>query len=200
MRPRGEVDGIRNLFVGAFKAYRNRAVHTVAGYSLDEARAIIHLVNLLLFILDQVGEIPDHPIRQDVADLLEPEAIMRLRAFLESLDDIGIRKGQGKSATPYHATMEYHRPSQDLPGPDEVTVFYLTTIKKKPMIAFRSASLGQVVGLDLDSLEEDLLQAGCVRVGVKTTPIRLYLDRYNDQGTFSRVYGILRDLMEKHRV
>jgi uncharacterized protein (TIGR02391 family) len=199
-RARGEVDGIRNLFVGAFKAYRNRAAHTMADYTLDEARAIIHLVNLLLLILEQVGKAPSHPVRQDVANLLEPGAIARLRSFLENLDAIGIRKGEGKSGTPYQATLQYNPPSWEAPRPYAVTVFYLITIRGKPMLAFRNASLEQVVGLDLDSLEQDLLRAGCVRVGVKTTRIRLYLDRYNDQEAFDELYRILRDLMEKHRV
>jgi hypothetical protein len=57
--PRGEIEGIRHLFVGAFRAYRNRAAHTVAGYSLDEAWGIIHLVNLLLLILRQVEQAPE---------------------------------------------------------------------------------------------------------------------------------------------
>lgn len=47
-RPAAEVEGIRDLFVGAFRAYRNRAAHTVVGYSLQEAQGIIHLANLLL--------------------------------------------------------------------------------------------------------------------------------------------------------
>jgi uncharacterized protein (TIGR02391 family) len=125
MRPRGEVDGIRNLFVGAFKAYRNRAAHTMAHYTRDEARAIIHLVNLLLLILEQVAEAPSHPVRQDVANLLEPGAVGRLRLFLQSLEDIGIRAGGGKSATPYQAIMAYHPPTREAPSPYEVTVFYL---------------------------------------------------------------------------
>jgi uncharacterized protein (TIGR02391 family) len=200
MRPRSEVDGIRNLFVGAFKAYRNRAAHTLADYTLDEARAIIHLVNLLLLVLQQVRAVPTHPIRQDVAELLEPGALRRLRSFLGSLSDIGVRKGEGKTATPYRATMEYHRPSREAPSPYKVTIFYLMTIRGTPMLAFRSASLARVAGLDLDSLEQRLMEAGCVRVGVKTTPIRLYLDRHSDEKTFNRLYGILQDLMEKHRV
>jgi hypothetical protein len=36
-------------------------------------------------------------------------------------------------------------------------------------------------------------------VSVRTTPIRLHLDRYNDQETFDQLYGILRDVIEKHR-
>lgn len=200
MRPRSEVDGIRNLFVGAFKAYRNRAAHTMAGYGLDEARAIIHLVNLLLLILEQVREAPAHSIRRDVAELLEPEARARLRSFLASLEDIGIRKEEGQSKTPYQATLEYHPSSWDVPAPHPVTVFYLTASKGEPKLTFRSISLAEVVGLDIGSLEQALLQLGAVRVSAKTTPIRLHLNRYNDQETFDRLYDILRDMLDQHRV
>jgi hypothetical protein len=199
-RPRGEVDGIRDLFVGAFKAYRNPAAHTVADYTLDEARATIHLVNLLLLILEQVRQAPSHPIRQDVADLLEPEARRRLRSFLGSLEDIGIRKGQGKAKTPYQATLKYHPSSWEAAAPHKVTLFYLQASQEKPMLSFRTPSLGQVVGLDAESLEQDLLQLGCVRVRAKSTPIRLHIDRHNAQETFAQLYRLLRDLMEKHRV
>jgi uncharacterized protein (TIGR02391 family) len=200
MRPRSEVDGIRNLFVGAFKAYRNRAAHTMADYTLDEARAIIHLVNLLLLILEQVREAPAHSIRKDVAELLEPESRRRLRSFLGSLEDIGIRKGEGKSKTPYQATLEYHPPSWEVSAAHTVTMFYLTASKGEPKLTFRSISLAHVVGLDIDSLEQTLLQLGATRVRAKTTPIRLNLNRYNDQETFDRLFGILRDLMDRHHV
>ena len=199
MRPRGEVDGIRNLFVGAFKAYRNRTAHTMAGYSLDEARAIIQLVNLLLLILEQVQEAPSHSIRSDVAKLLDHETGARLRAFLASLEDIGIRKGEGKSKTPYQATLEYHPSSWDAPAPHTVTVFYLAASHDEPTLAFRCISLADVVGLDIDALEQALLRLGARRVRAKTTPIRLSLARHNDQETFDRLFDILRDLMDEHR-
>jgi uncharacterized protein (TIGR02391 family) len=199
-RPRGEVDGIRNLFVGAFKAYRNRAAHTMADYTLNEARAVIHLANLLLLILKQVERAPSHQIRKDVAELLEPDARRRLSSFLESLQEIGIRKGEGESKTPYKAVLRYRPPSWETPRPYEVSVFYLNATGGKPRIEFRCISLEKVVGLDLDTLEEELLQLGCVRVGLKTVPIWLYLNQHNDQETFDQLYRVLHDLMDRHRV
>jgi uncharacterized protein (TIGR02391 family) len=199
-RPRREVDGIRDLFVGAFTAYRNRAAHFVAGYSLDEARAIIHLVNLLLLILKQLEEIPDHPIRQDVADLLDADARLRLCSFLEKLEEIGIRKASGEATTAYKATLKYHPPSWEAPREYPVTVLYVHASGGKPVLSFRTVSLAQVVGLDVDSLQRELLQLGCIRVAAKTTPIRLHLDRYNDQKTFDQLLGVLRDMMDRHRV
>jgi uncharacterized protein (TIGR02391 family) len=200
MLARAEVNGIRNLFVGAFKAYRNRAAHTIAGYSLDEARAIVHLVNLLLLVLEQVRSSPAHSVREDVAQLLAPQALGRLRSFLEALDGIGIRKATGVGSTAYKASLQYHPPSWDAPRPYPVTVLYVHAVGGKPVVSFRTSSLRQVVGVDVDSLERDLLQLGCERAAAKTTPVRLDLDRHNDQSVFDRVFDQLRGMMEQHRV
>lgn len=199
-RPSAEVEGIRDLFVGAFKTFRNRAAHTVAGYTLDEARAIIHLVNLLLLVLERVRRAPTQRVPKRIAQALTPAVTERLQGFLGSLQGIGIGQGEGKAWTPYRATLEFKAPSWEKSRPDHVTIFYLTLIRKKPVLAFSSKILSQVVELEIQQLEADLLQAGCTRVGVKDTPIRLFLSERNDQATFDRFYEILRGLMDKHCV
>jgi uncharacterized protein (TIGR02391 family) len=196
--PRAEVEGIRDLFVGAFRAFRNRAAHTVAGYTLDEARAIVHLVNLLLMILEQVRQAPIQRVPKRIAQALAPAAVERFQHFLERLQDIGIRQGEGPTS-PYKATLEYKWPTWEEARPDRVTIFYLTFSGGKPMLSFNSKMLSNVVGLDIKQLETDLLQARCTRTAAKQTPIRLFLSEYDDQATFDRLYEILRDLMEKHR-
>jgi uncharacterized protein (TIGR02391 family) len=198
--PPAEVEGIRDLFVGAFKAFRNRAAHTVVGYSLDEARAVIHLVNLLLLILEQVRQAPAQQVPERVAQLLSPAAAERLRAFLANLQDIGIGIGQGKTWTPYRATLKYNQPSWEEPRPHQVAVLYLSVYAGKPVVIFNSAGLSRVERLDVDQLETELVQAGCTRTAAKDTPIRLFLDQRNDQHAFDRLYEILRNLMKKHRV
>lgn len=198
--PPAEVVGIRDLFVGAFRAYRNRAAHTVAGYSLDEARAIIHLVNLLLLVLEKIRQAPTQQVPEKMAQLLDPTATERFQMFLQSLQNIGIGRGQGKNWIPYRATLKYDRPSWEEPRPNQVAVLYLSVYAGSPVIIFNSAGLSRVERLDIDELETKLIQAGCTRTAAKDTPIRLFLDQRSDQGTFERLYEILRDLMEKHRV
>lgn len=198
--PPAEVEGIRDLFVGAFKAYRNRAAHTVAGYGLDEARAIIHLINLLLLTLEKARQAPAQQVPERIARLLSPAATERLRTFLGNLQDIGIGVGQGKTWTPYRATLKYNQPSWEEPRPHQVAVLYLSVYAGKPVVIFNSAGLSRVERLDVDQLETELVQAGCTRTAAKDTPIRLFLDQYDDQETFDRLYKVLQDLMEKHRV
>jgi uncharacterized protein (TIGR02391 family) len=198
--PPAEIEGIRDLFVGAFRAFRNRAAHTVAGYGLDEARAIIQLVNLLLLILEEVRQAPVQQVPEKMARLLGPAARERLQMFLQGLQDIGIGRGQGKEWTPYRATLKrYLGPSWEEPRPHQVSILYLSVVADRPIVAFNSGGLSQVVGLDVTQLEGKLIQAGCRRTAAKSTPIRLLLDEHNNQSTFDRLYEILRDLMEKHR-
>jgi len=198
--PPAEIEGIRDLFVGAFRAYRNRAAHTLAGYSLDEARSIIHLVNLLLLVLEKVRQAPTQQVPEKMAQLLDPTATERFQIFLQSLQNIGIGRGQGKNWIPYRATLKYDRPSWEEPRPNQVAVLYLSVYAGSPVIIFNSGGLSRVEGLNVDELETKLIQAGCTCTAAKDTPIRLFLDQRSDQGTLERLYEILRDLMEKHRV
>jgi uncharacterized protein (TIGR02391 family) len=198
--PPAEVEGIRDLFVGAFRAFRNRAAHTLAGYNLAEARAIIHLVNLLLLILEKARQPPMPRVPEKIARLMDPVAVERLRTFLGELQDIGIGEGQGKNWVPYRATLQYDYPSWEEPRRYQVTVLYLSADASRPTMIFNSGGLSRVVGLNIERLEADLLQAGCIRVAAKDTPIRLFLDQRSDQHTLDRLYEILRELMEKHRV
>jgi uncharacterized protein (TIGR02391 family) len=197
--PAAEVEGMRDLFVGAFKAFRNRAAHTMAGYDLDEARAVIHLVNLLLLMLEKARHVPMR-VPEHIAQLLNPTAVERLRVFLERLEDIGISAAEGKEWIPYKALVKYQHPTWDKPRTHQATLFYLMVRANKPMISFSTYTLARVVGLDMKQLETDLMQAGCLRDPAKATSIRLLLDQHNDQGTFDRLSRILQELMDKHRV
>jgi uncharacterized protein (TIGR02391 family) len=197
--PSAEIEGINNLFAGAFRAFRNRAAHTVAGYTLEEARAIVHLVDLLLLVVEQTRRAPAQQIPEKIAQALTPAAKQRLQHFLERLQDIGIRQGRGKGWIPYRAFLEYRAPSWQESRPHSVAIFYLSIKRERPMLAFNSKMLARVIGLDIKQLKTDLLQVRCIRTAAKRTPIRLFLSEYNDQATFDRLYEILRDLMEKHR-
>ena len=196
--PEAEVRGLRDIFAGSFAAFRNRAAHTVAGYSQDEARGIIQLVNLLLLVLEQIEQAPKQLVPEKTTATLGPAATQRLNAFLSSLREIGIRPEKGKASTPYRARLRYHPPTWEEPKLHSVTVFYLTS-GKSPKLAFNTGSLEHVPGLDVKELTERLLQAGCSRTSaLKSVP--LILEERNDQATLDRLYEILEDLLGRHRV
>jgi uncharacterized protein (TIGR02391 family) len=196
--PEAEVRGLRDIFAGSFSAFRNRAAHTVAGYSQDEARGIIQLVNLLLLVLEQIDQAPKQLVSDETGSTLGPVVTQRLNAFLSSLRGIGILPDKGKASIPYKARLRYSPPTWEEPRSHSVTVFYLTS-GKSPKLAFNTGSLTNVPGLDVEELTERLLQAGCSRTSaLKSVP--LVLEERNDQATFDRLYEILEDLMSRHRV
>ena len=51
-----EREGLRELYSGAFKLFRNPTAHGVVGYDLVEGKSIIGLVNLLLKMISKAGE------------------------------------------------------------------------------------------------------------------------------------------------
>jgi uncharacterized protein (TIGR02391 family) len=198
--PRNEVEGLGNLFDGAFAAFRNRAAHTKVGYTSDEARGIVHLVNLLLLIVEQMKKAPPPRVMPEVAQSLGPAATERLHQFLGRLQALGVGMGQGKASVPYRATLVYQSEGWEEPRAHPVAIFYLAAARGgRPVLAFNTSYLGKVPGLDRSQLERDLLDAGCLRVGAGLRPIQLYLDEHNDQAVFGRIYEIVRGLMEKHR-
>ena len=188
-----------HLFVGAFGAFRNPAAHSVTGYGLDEARGIVRLVNLLLLKLEQVRQPVEVWMPPAVARALPAESRARLIGFVRKLQTIGIARGKGKEGIPYQATLPCKPPSWDEPRPWAVTIFYVSMGRGQPVLAFNSRQLSRVIGLDLGSLEKSLLELGCTRRALKETPIRLSLLEHSDDDTFDRLYGILRDLIEKYR-
>ncbi len=193
-----EIEGIRDLFVGAFKAYRNPAAHTMAGYGLDKARAIIHLVNLLLLMLDEVGE--SFLVPKEIAELLDRGATARLQKLLVKLQDKGIRRDKGRARAPFRATLMYLKPAWKEPKPKYAAVLYLGVAKHEPSMMFASQVLSNVPHLDVERLEERLIGAGCVRTGAAGTPVRLVLSQRNDQYTLDAIYEILRELIAEHGV
>jgi uncharacterized protein (TIGR02391 family) len=198
--PANEADGMRSIFDGSFAAFRNRAAHTMVGYTLDEARGIIHLVSLLLLLLEQMEQPLPPVIPAEIAEKLGPAATERLQRFLGRLEAMGVGKGRGKALTPYRAVLRYQSEGWDRPKPHSVTIFYLALERgQRPALLFNTPYLAKVPGLDRQELEGALLDSGCVRAGTKLRPIWLYLDAHNDEETFDRIYEIVRRLMEKHR-
>ena len=196
--PEEEWKGLRSIFDGAFAAYRNRAAHTVAGYGLEDAQAIVNLVNLLLLVVRQMREAPDKQVPEKMAQALGKAATHRLNLFLDKVARIGIVRAAGSQYPPYKAKLLYHAPHWEEPKPHRLAVFYLN-MDQEPALGFNIVPLSRVPGLDAEALSARLLQEGCVRAPGKDVTVRLVLAEHNDQPTFDRLYEILRDLMEKHR-
>jgi hypothetical protein len=152
--PANEIGGLRSIFDGSFAAFRNRAAHTMVGYTLEEARSIVQLVNLLLSILEQMKQPLPPVIPAEIAETLGPAATGRLQEFLGRLETIGVGKGRGKGLIPYRTLLRYKSESWDEPRPHSVAIFYLTMDRdERPALAFNTPYLAKVPGLDRQELE-----------------------------------------------
>ncbi len=200
LRRTSEEEGVRDLFVGAFKAYRNRAAHTFAGYNLEESCAVIGLVNLLLLILRQTEVKWYDKLAREVAETVGPEAARRFRDFLLRLEQLGIRHYEGKTWEPFKASVLYQAKGWDEPRHWETAVFYFVrTGKDAPTIDFpMGGDLRKVVDFDREHMEQRLLEVGCERVARKMNTIRLVLTERNDQATFDRLYDVIREYVERY--
>ena len=197
--PRGELEGMRDLFVGAFRAYRNRAAHTHAGYDSVRAVKIIHLVDLLLDTMSQVGDVPQHPVMHEIVSTLGPDSTRRLLHFLGELENIGVWRKPGKSKLPYRAMLLYRAPgSTGKAKPKYVTLFYIQVLQDRPVLAFSGWGLSCIVGLDVDRVRSELLKAGCTGYPTKDIPVILRLDEHADTRTFGAVRDVLRGVVERH--
>lgn len=98
-RTASEREGLRELYSGAFKLFRNPTAHGVVGYSAAEGKAIIGLVDLMLKILKRAEELPPPGLFAEYVetalakaeDSLGPGATSRLRMFLgKCLKELGL--------------------------------------------------------------------------------------------------------------
>ena len=195
----GEVEGIRQLFAGAFAAFRNAAAHRVPDYSEEEARGIVQLVNLLLLKLEQAREPAQAWMPREMMQALDARSRQRVEAFLRGLQRVGIARGKGKYWVPYKAQMRYLPEEWEEAKPHDVTLFYTLMSGSEPALGFNSTTLGRVDGLDLEQLESSLLQLGCVRQSFKDTPIRLFLLQRGDETTLGKLHAMLEELVQKHQ-
>jgi uncharacterized protein (TIGR02391 family) len=194
-----EEEGIRDLFVGAFKAYRNRAAHTFAGYGLNESRAVIGLVNLLLLVLRQTEFQWHDKLTREVASAIGPEATRRFRDFLLRVEQLGVRHYEGKAWEPFKASVLYQAEGWPEPRHHEVAVFYFVRSRDRPpTLDFPTGGLSGVINFDRAFLEERLLEVGCNRMPRKINAISLALAQHNDQATFDRLYEVIREHIERY--
>lgn len=203
---KSEREGLRELFSGSFKLFRNPAAHGLVGYSEAEGKAIIGLVNLLLIFLDRVDELPppqtfpecveqalmmiDKEIGSDVAG--------RVRIFLGRSQKLGLKPKVATYWLPFRSYALQTRSQWAEPKPHRLTVFYLVADEKNPALWFPiNQYYANVVGLDTEQIVRTLRKLGFVPSG-RNRDYRLNLRDRNDveffEALFELVTQIERDL------
>lgn len=198
-RTKQEREGLRELYAGAFKLFRNPTAHALVNYTAAEGKSIISLVNLLLIFLDRAPvEIFPEYIEETLAMItaeLGQDVAARLRLFLEKSQKLGLISKAAVNWIPFRAYALQSRAEWPEPKPYKIAAFYLVADKKNPALWFPvNQYYARVVGLDTDPIMRQLRQLGFVPTG-KTRDYRLNLRDKNDADFFEALSNLLKNIV-----
>jgi uncharacterized protein (TIGR02391 family) len=196
-----EQEGLRELYSGAFKLFRNPTAHGVVEYSAAEGKAIIGLVDLLLRLLKRVGELPPAGLLPEnvetAIDNLEgaigPGAARRLHGFLgRCVSDLRLRPEPAASQSiPFRRHALYKPSWWDEPKAHPVAIFYLSVYETRRVIQFPvNQSHTSVVGFNTDRLSDELAELGFYPHGTNMDP-NVDLGMHNDQEFLDALFAIV---------
>lgn len=178
---RSEKEGLRELYSGAFKLFRNPTAHGVVEYSAAEGKAIISLVDLLLRILKRAEELPPPGLLpENVENALEKVektigagAASRLHSFLaRCVSELGLRTTtSAKQGFPFRRHALYKAGWWDEPKAHRVAAFYLVVSDKRLGLQFPVNQYHAAVeGFDTDRLIDELTELGFYPQGRNQEP------------------------------
>lgn len=199
-----EREGVRDLFVGAFKLFRNPTAHGAVGYSPAEGRAILGLINLLLLMLKRVEDMPpvgSFPEHLEVAlakveKAIGPAATGRLRTFLgRCVGELGIDvRSKGKQWIPFRHYALCKAKGWEKPRPHRISVFYLVVMDSGNSIRFPTDYYYPwVVGFNKERMEEELAELGFKPAGRNMIPYAS-LKTHNDQSFFDSLFECITEI------
>lgn len=194
-RTLSEREGLREIYSGAFKLFRNPAAHGVVGYSDVEGKSIVSFVNLLLSILARAGEMPPQytfppSLEAALAEAEKahgPSLASRLRAFLGKCTKSGIKPESGtKQWIPFRRYAMLTHSHWPTPKPRAVTVFYVVRDKEVGLYFPVNQYWANVTGMRLPPAVQFLRSMGFVTSG-KTQDYHLPLSSGHDQVFFDKL-------------
>jgi uncharacterized protein (TIGR02391 family) len=194
-----EREGLRELYSGAFKLFRNPTAHGVVGYSAAEGKAIIGLVNLMLKMLERAEKMPapgSLPEKVEeavdyVARSVGAGAASRLRAFVGKCLELELTAGRGKHWIPFkrYAFVQYKH--WDEPKQYRIPLFYLHARESNSCIMFPTNNYYTLAeGLDIDPISDELAELGFRPSGSNRNPT-VDLATHNDQAFFDALFDLV---------
>lgn len=199
-RNQSEREGLRELYSGAFKLFRNPTAHSVVGYTAPEGKAIIGLVDLMLKMLKRVEELPPPDMFPDyvetalskVEEKVGPGATSRLRMFLgKCVRELGLKPAIAKQWIPFRKYALYHPDRWEESKPHSIAVFYLIATGRECSLHFpTSYYYVNVVGFNVDRLIEELTELGFHPVGKNQEP-HIDIQMHNDQPFFDALFDLV---------
>lgn len=203
----GEKEGLRELYAGAFKLFRNPTAHGVVEYSAAEGKAIIGLVDLLLGLIKRAGELPPPGLLPEnvegaldaVEETAGAGAARRLHGFLSRcVSELGLcPSNSAKQWIPFRRHASYKAPHWDEPRPHQVALLYLVVDGKNRHLHFpiKQYYTG-VQEFDTERVEEGLTQLGFYARGKWQAPT-LDLRVHNSTQVFDALYDIVASIAEE---
>ena len=195
-----EREGLRELFSGAFRLFRNPTAHGVVGYSAPEGKAIIGLVDLMLKMLQRAEELPPpglfpENVERALAEIeqsIGAGPVSQLRAFLGKCMEMGLKPStSAKYSIPFRRYAYVRFGWWDKAKPHPIPVFYLGSGGPEPVLQFPVNNYYVcVVGFDADPLVEELAGRGFRPAGKNRNPTA-DLRIYNDQAFFDAVFDLV---------
>lgn len=201
-----EREGLRELYSGAFKLFRNPTAHGVVGYSAAEGKAIIGLVDLMLKMLKRAEELPPPDLFPDYLDAalvrieegIGPGATSRLRLFLgKCLTEVGLKPASAKQWLPFKKYALYKPENWEEPKPHAISVFHLWTVGTKCHLYFpTSYYYVNVVDFNLDRLLEEVTDLGFQLSGKNQEP-QIDIRMHNDQDFFDALLELIKRIADE---
>jgi uncharacterized protein (TIGR02391 family) len=175
-----EREGMRELFSGAFKLFRNPSAHGLVGFEANEGMSIIGLVDLLLGILKRVEDVPPldilpenvQAILDEISNSVGPGASGRIRVFLGKCVKSGLKVTSSKQWIPFRRYAKIKFDQWEKPKRHIMAVFYLTGQGIPLKINFPiNYYYSKVIGFNVERFIDELSDLGLNREGKNQEPV-----------------------------
>lgn len=196
-----EREGLRELYSGAFKLFRNPTAHGVVGYNAADCRDILALVQLLLRILVRSGElVPAVEFPPNLEEALTaaeaalgPGATARLRSFLMRAERSGLTIAKHKQWIGFRTYALRQETEWPAPKRYVIPVFYFVNIPGEYCLHFATAGpYMTVVGFDVKALQQKLAALSLQPYG-KNQEMRVDLRSHNDAAYFDSLWLVVQE-------
>ena len=198
-----EREGLRELYSGAFKVFRNPSAHIAVGYDSSDGKEIVSLVNLLLRILKRAEELPppdsfstnlENALRE-VEENIGASAASRLRIFLGNCMKSGIMpSNSSKQWISFQKYAQYKAPNWKEYKTHKIAVFYFVVAGSTMAIQFPIGYYySKVNGFNTDLLDEELSALGFYVVG-SHNDLQADLKNFNSEKLFNGLYDVVLDV------
>jgi uncharacterized protein (TIGR02391 family) len=198
-----EREGLRELYSGAFKVFRNPSAHSAVGYDSSDGKEIVSLVNLLLRILKRAEALPpqdffpanlENALRQ-IEEKIGGSATSRLRVFLGNCMKEGIMpSNSSKQWIPFQRHAQFKADNWKEYKTHKIAMFYIVVAGSTEAIQFPiNYYYSKVDGFNPDWLDDRLSALGFYVVG-RNKDLQADLKTFNSENSFNNLYDLVTEV------